>query len=108
MKAFNKKRKPKHMTKLYVLKDRIKCTYMKKNSFVNNDYIEYGGKCHELISWWKNKTGWVMETTVYYFPKEYRAYKEKIYKEKFPKYSGVRTFYYDNYNTTKHMSFEKF
>ena len=108
MKAFNKKRKPKHMTKTVILKNKIKGTYMKKLSFVNKDYIEYGGQLHELISFWKNKTGWVMETTVYYFPKEYRSYKEKIYKEKFPKYSGVRTFYFDNYHTTKYMSFEKY
>ena len=49
-----------------------------------------------------------METTVFYFPKEYRKRKELKYKEKFPKYVGVRTFYYDGCNSTKHISFEKY
>ena len=29
-------------------------------------------------------------------------------EEEFPKYSGVRTFYYDGCNSTKHISFEKY
>ena len=102
MKAFNKKRKPKHMTKTVILKNKIKGTYMKKLSFVNNENLNI---YHELVSFWKDKTGWIMETTVFYFPKEYRKRKELKYEEKFPKYSGVRTFYFDNYHTTKHMSF---
>ena len=81
---------------------------MKKLSFVNKDFINYGGIYHDLVSHWKNKTGWLMETTVFYFPKEYRKRKELKYKEKFPKYSGVRTFYYDGCNSTKHISFEKY
>lgn len=103
MKAFNKKRKPKHMTKTVILKNKIKGTYMKKLSFVNNETLNI---YHELVSYWKHKTGWIMETTVFYFPKEYRKRKELKYKKPFPKYSGVRTFYFDNYHTTKHMSFE--
>ena len=105
MKAFNKKRKPKHMTKISILKNKIKGTYMKKLSFVNNETLNI---YHELVSYWKHKTGWIMETTVFYFPKEYRKRKELKYKEKFPKYTGVRTFYFDNYYTTKHISFEKY
>lgn len=108
MKAFNKKRKPKHTTKISVLKNKIKGTYMKKLSFVYKDYIGYGGIYHELVSFWKHKTGWIMETTVFYFPKEYRKYKENIQNKTFPKYLGVRTFYFDNFNTTKHISFEKY
>ena len=105
MKAFNKKKKPKHTTKISILKDRIKISYMKKLSFVNNDY-EFPH--HELVSHWKHKTGWIMETTVFYFPKEYRRNMENIHKQLFLKYSGVRTFYFDNYYTTKHISFEVF
>ncbi len=105
MRAYNRKRKPRNMTKLSVLKDRIKCTYMKKLSFVNNETLNI---YHELVSYWKHKTGWIMETTVFYFPKEYRKRKELKYKEKFPKYIGVRTFYYDGFNSTKHISFEKY
>jgi len=105
MRAFNKKKKPKHTTKVSILKDRIKISYMKKLSFVNNDY-EF--QHHELVSYWKHKTGWIMEATVFYYPKEYRRNMENINKHPYPKYSGVRTFYFDNYYTTKHMYFEVF
>ena len=105
MRAYNRKRKPRNMTKLSVLKDGIKCTYKKKLSFVNNETLNI---YHELVSYWKHKTGWIMETTVFYFPKEYRKRKELKYKEKFPKYIGVRTFYYDGCNSTKHISFKKY
>ena len=108
MRAYNRKRKHKHMTRVSILKNKIKGTYMKKLSFVNKDFINYGGIYHDLVSHWKNKTGWLMETTVFYFPKEYRKHKENIQKQPFPKYIGVRTFYFDNYHTTKNISFEKF
>lgn len=102
MKAFNKKKKPKHTTKISILKNKVKVSYMKKLSFVNNDYeFPY----HELVSYWKHKTGWIMETTVFYFPKEYRKHQKN---KTCPKYSGVRTFYFDNYYTAKHISFDKY
>lgn len=105
MRAYNKQRKPKHTTKIVILKNKFKGTYMKKLSFVNNETLNI---YHELVSYWKHKTGWIMETTVFYFPREYRKRKELKYKEKFPRYTGVRTFYFDNYHTTKYISFEKY
>lgn len=107
MRAYNHKRKPKHMTKLTVKNRGIHVTYMKKLSFVNNEYIEYCGVYHELVRYWKNKTGWIMETTTWYFPIQYREYKEKIYGEPFPKYSGVRIVSFYGY-TTKHVSWERY
>ena len=46
---------------------------MKKLSFVNNETLNI---YHELVSYWQHKTGGIMETTVFYFPQEYRKSKD--------------------------------